>query len=88
MPGIEVDQWHAVIGPAGIPGPIVGRLSAEIRRTLEQPEVKSVLLASGGAVIVGSLILYAIDPGNIERPSQSRAGLSVSPGGVKVVIRW
>jgi tripartite-type tricarboxylate transporter receptor subunit TctC len=48
MPGIEVDQWHAIIGPAGIPAPIVGRLSAEIRRTLEQPEVRNVLLASGG----------------------------------------
>ena len=48
MPGIEVDQWHAVIGPAGIPGAIVSRLSAEIGRTLEQAEVKSVLLASGG----------------------------------------
>jgi tripartite-type tricarboxylate transporter receptor subunit TctC len=48
MPGIEVDQWHAVIGPAKIPSRIVNKLSVEIGRTLAQPEVVKTLLASGG----------------------------------------
>ncbi len=47
MPGFEVDQWHAIIGPAKIPGRIVEKLSAEIGRTLGQPEVRKVLFASG-----------------------------------------
>jgi len=47
MPGFEVDQWHAIIGPAKIPGRIVEKLSAEIGRALEQPEVRKVLLTSG-----------------------------------------
>jgi tripartite-type tricarboxylate transporter receptor subunit TctC len=48
MPGIEVDQWHAVIGPAKMPAPIVDKLAAEIVRTLAQPEVVKAMLASGG----------------------------------------
>jgi len=47
MPGFEVDQWHAIIGPAKIPAGIVEKLSVEIGRTLEQPEVRKILLASG-----------------------------------------
>lgn len=47
MPGFEVDQWHAIIGPAKIPSGIVEKLSAEIGRILGQPEVRKVLLTSG-----------------------------------------
>ena len=48
MPGFEVDQWHAVIGPAKIPPRIVEKLSAAIGDTLAQPEVRKILLANGG----------------------------------------
>jgi tripartite-type tricarboxylate transporter receptor subunit TctC len=48
MPGFEVDQWHAVIGPAGMPPRIVDRLSVEIRKALGEPEVRKTLLAGGG----------------------------------------
>ena len=48
MPGFEVDQWHAVIGPAKIPARIVDKLSAAIGDTLAQPDVKKILLANGG----------------------------------------
>jgi tripartite-type tricarboxylate transporter receptor subunit TctC len=47
MPGFEVDQWQAIIGPAKIPGRIVEKLGAEIGRILGQPDVRKVLLASG-----------------------------------------
>jgi tripartite-type tricarboxylate transporter receptor subunit TctC len=46
-PGFEVDQWHAIIGPAKIPGPLVGKLNGQIVRILGLPEVRSVLLANG-----------------------------------------
>jgi tripartite-type tricarboxylate transporter receptor subunit TctC len=47
MPGIEVDQWHAIIGPAGIPGGIVRKLNAELVKSAGQAETKKVLLATG-----------------------------------------
>jgi tripartite-type tricarboxylate transporter receptor subunit TctC len=46
-PGFEVDQWHAILGPAGIPRQRVARLNAEIVRILGLPEVGKVLLANG-----------------------------------------
>lgn len=48
----------------------------------------NLLIGGGGALLVGSVIVFAIDPGNIERPTQARAQLGVSPNGIKVVIKW
>lgn len=47
LPGFEVDQWHAILGPAKIPGPRLKRLNDEIVRILRIPEVGKVLLANG-----------------------------------------
>jgi tripartite-type tricarboxylate transporter receptor subunit TctC len=38
-PGVELMSWHGVVGPAGTPAPIVGRLSEAIRAFLSEPEV-------------------------------------------------
>lgn len=47
VPGFELDNWSAVIGPAGIPKALAAKLNAEIVRILELPEVKERLLAMG-----------------------------------------
>ena len=47
LPGLEVDQWHAIIAPAKMPKPLVEKLNAEIVRTLDTGEIKQLLLASG-----------------------------------------
>jgi tripartite-type tricarboxylate transporter receptor subunit TctC len=39
VPGYEMNPWIAVFAPAGTPQAIVDRLNAEIRKTLEHPEV-------------------------------------------------
>ena len=46
-PGFEVDQWHAIIGPARMPRPLLDRLNGEIVRILEVPDVGKVLLVNG-----------------------------------------
>lgn len=35
----ELTGWQAMVGPAGLPRPIVDRVDAEIRRALADPEV-------------------------------------------------
>jgi tripartite-type tricarboxylate transporter receptor subunit TctC len=45
--GYEATNWHALIGPKGLPRPVVERLNGEIRRIIATPEVKSVFLANG-----------------------------------------
>jgi len=50
--------------------------------------LRNYLVGAGGAVLLGSVIVFAIDPGNLERPSQARAQLRLSPTGAQVVVRW
>jgi tripartite-type tricarboxylate transporter receptor subunit TctC len=40
LPGYEVVGWYGVIGPAGMPAPIVERLHQELMRVLAQPDVR------------------------------------------------
>jgi tripartite-type tricarboxylate transporter receptor subunit TctC len=47
LPGFDVDQWHAIIAPAGVPASTVEKLNAHVIRTLGSQEVKHALLASG-----------------------------------------
>lgn len=41
------DTWAGILGPAGMPAPIVQRLNAELLRAVETPEVQSRLEAAG-----------------------------------------
>jgi tripartite-type tricarboxylate transporter receptor subunit TctC len=48
LPGMEASGWQGLVGPAGLPRDVVERLSAALRQTLANPEVKA-RFASGGA---------------------------------------
>lgn len=42
LPGYKkVDSWFAVMGPAGLPRPIVVRLNAELNKALESPQMQA-----------------------------------------------
>jgi tripartite-type tricarboxylate transporter receptor subunit TctC len=47
VPGYEIVSWQAVFAPAGTPQPIVQRLSAEIARIIQDPEIKARLSGLG-----------------------------------------
>ena len=47
LPGFEVVGWYGVIGPAGIPAPIVARLHDEFIKALNRPEVHERIVADG-----------------------------------------
>jgi tripartite-type tricarboxylate transporter receptor subunit TctC len=53
VPGVEVTGWTGVMAPAGTPRPVVSRLSADIVKVLNDPEMRE-FLAKGGAEPVGS----------------------------------
>lgn len=44
LPGFEVVSWYGVLGPAGMPAPIVARLNSEIHKAVASPELKARLL--------------------------------------------
>lgn len=47
LPAMSLTNWQGVGGPAGIPKPIVDRISAEIRKLVERPDTKEKLNAMG-----------------------------------------
>jgi tripartite-type tricarboxylate transporter receptor subunit TctC len=53
VPGYEVVGWYGVIGPAGLPAPIVSRLHEELIRVLGQPDVRE-RIVNDGSEPVGS----------------------------------
>jgi tripartite-type tricarboxylate transporter receptor subunit TctC len=48
--GYDVRSWAGLIGPAGLPRPVVDRLNAETRKALQIPAVRSKLEEMGGEV--------------------------------------
>lgn len=51
-PSLDVNLWHGMIGPRGIPDDIVRRLNAELDAVLRSPEVSG-RLAADGVIAVG-----------------------------------
>ena len=47
LPGFEVVGWYGVIGPAGLPAPIVARLHDEFVKVLNRPDVRERIVADG-----------------------------------------
>ena len=54
LPGFEVVGWYGIIGPAGMPRPVVTRLHDEITKIINQPEVRERILADGSEPAGGS----------------------------------
>jgi len=47
VPGYEATNWHAMIGPKGMPPAVVERLNGEVRKILSQSDVEKTLHSSG-----------------------------------------
>lgn len=47
LSGFEVDFWYALIGPSGMPAPLVARIQRDVSAILTTPEMKESLLAQG-----------------------------------------
>lgn len=47
LPGYEATNWHAMIGPKGMPRPIVDRLNSEVRKIIAQKDMENTMQANG-----------------------------------------
>jgi tripartite-type tricarboxylate transporter receptor subunit TctC len=54
VPGFEASEWFGVIGPAGLPKALLGRIHAELSRAVNYPETRERLLADGMDVVAGT----------------------------------
>jgi len=60
IPGFSADAWFAVMGPAGLPGPIVARLGDALRTALSDRSLRERLTQQG-------LTITATDPAELQR---------------------
>ena len=54
VPGFDVVEWYAVIGPANMPPAVTGRLNGEIMAVVGTPEGRARLLDMGADVVGGT----------------------------------
>ncbi|MDB5912788.1 MAG: Carnitinyl-CoA dehydratase [Ramlibacter sp.] len=47
LPGFEVPLWYSILAPAGTPRDVIARLSSDIAKTLQTPEVRQRLTDQG-----------------------------------------
>ncbi|MGD9775263.1 tripartite tricarboxylate transporter substrate binding protein, partial [Diaphorobacter sp.] len=59
LPGYEAIAWNGVLAPAGTPKEVVDRLNAELKKALDNPEVKQRFEAQGFAAAWNTPTAYA-----------------------------
>ena len=47
MPGFDVDLWIGIYAPAGVPPAVLAKLSGEINKVLQHPELKAAFAKIG-----------------------------------------
>lgn len=47
LPGYEASQWYGIFAPARLPGPLLQKLSVELRRVVELPATRQKLATQG-----------------------------------------
>jgi tripartite-type tricarboxylate transporter receptor subunit TctC len=47
LPGFSIVSWQAIFAPAGVPQPVVDRLSTEMIKAINDPDTKAKLVAQG-----------------------------------------
>jgi tripartite-type tricarboxylate transporter receptor subunit TctC len=54
LPEFESVSWWGIMGPAGMPQPLVERLNTEINRIMALPEVKKLVFAQGAEAVTST----------------------------------
>jgi len=52
--GFQARGWYGLLAPAGVPAPVIRRLSEEVQAVLREPEVAARLESSFGSAFVGT----------------------------------
>jgi tripartite-type tricarboxylate transporter receptor subunit TctC len=80
MPEFNFTAWHGIAVPAGTPRPIVDQLNAEIRKAMQDPEVRQRWQEISSLVVAGTPEEFA----SLIRSETARLGKVVRDSGAKV----
>ena len=81
FPGIEMDQWFGMFGPAGTPAPVVAKLRDELVKEVRSPDVLNKITAQGLDVMTTTPEQFAA----LIKEESTRLGKVVKDAGVKPV---
>ena len=73
--------------PGLLPPAEVDACLGDIDQGRKDARLANILIGTGGGVVLASLLVFIIDPGNLERPKE-RAAVAISPSSIQVVMRW
>ncbi len=54
IPGYDASAWYGLVGPAGLPKPVIQRLNDELQRVVADPAVQETLRTAGVDIEAGS----------------------------------
>jgi tripartite-type tricarboxylate transporter receptor subunit TctC len=80
LPNYKYESWFGVLAPAGTPQPILTKVSEDIARVLEMPDVREKLLAQGSIPAPTTPAEFdAINKSDTERYGKILKGAGISP---------
>jgi len=59
VPGFDVSSWYGLLGPAGMSPALVGKISADVRRVSNTPDVRERLLKDGAETADNTSVEFA-----------------------------
>lgn len=71
-----------------LPQSVLDQCRDDLDQGRKDARLANILMGTGGAIVAASVLVYIIDPGNIERPRQERTNVAISPAGISVMVRW
>jgi tripartite-type tricarboxylate transporter receptor subunit TctC len=76
---MDISLWYGIVGPAGTPQPIVGRLNAELVKILDMPEIRKSFAEQGADVQGGTPTRFNA----FMRKESARWGAVIKDAGIK-----
>ena len=59
LTGYETSSWYGILAPANTPAPVIARLSTEIAKAVQNPEVRAKLASEGAEPVGGTPEVFA-----------------------------
>jgi tetratricopeptide (TPR) repeat protein len=93
--GVQANKAQQSFNSAGCgdPNQLLGvdqitKCNKDLATGNDDSTLANAFMIGGGAALLGSIIVFAIDPGNLSRPETPRAALRLTPNSIHLVLSW
>lgn len=93
--GLQSDKYQASFDAAGCGDPMqllgavkIAQCQTDRTDGKNASQLANAFFIGGGAVLAASVIVFALDPGNVPRPEAPRAAIKLSPTSIHLVMSW